>query len=189
MSAGNDGARGDARKRRVPQPDPDGGITGVATRVALTEDECESLFTAGDHHPDHCDCSAYAIEQAFASDCCCEGLLDTIAATERIVAERLRQVEAERDKRHGCWAQAVKQAHAAEVRAEQAEAALAEARQREERVRALGVEWAADADEDEQWLNGPRVGASEAQELPATIRIQRLMVRQLGTALDGGDDA
>jgi hypothetical protein len=136
MSAGNDGARGDARKRRIPQPDPDGGIAltdaewaeymggvkGEAVGVELTEAEREALFTAGDHHPDHCDCSAYVIEQAFAEDDCCGGLLDTIAATESIVAEWLRQVEA-----------AVLRAHVAGDywvnKCKKAEAALAEARQ------------------------------------------------------------
>jgi hypothetical protein len=40
-------------------------------------------------------------------------------------------------------------------------------------VMRLAAEWAAEADEDERWLNGPHVHVSEAREYPATIRQAR----------------
>jgi len=59
------------------------------TGVRLTDAEREALFVAGEHHPDHCDCDAYVIEQAFAEDCCCLALSGTFAAVERILSDRL----------------------------------------------------------------------------------------------------
>lgn len=61
----------------------------MSTPDRLTDEEREELFQAGSHHPEHCACSAYVIEQAFAEDDCCQDLLDTFAAVERILAARL----------------------------------------------------------------------------------------------------
>lgn len=69
----------------------------------LNEDECEAIFSAGGiHHPDHCDCTAYVVEQVFAEDDCCEGLLETFDAVERIIAARVAAaVAAERERTAG----------------------------------------------------------------------------------------
>lgn len=65
-----------------------GAVVHAPPRDALTLAEKERLFAAGDHHPDHCDCSAYVVENGFAADDCCEALLDTFAAVERLLAVR-----------------------------------------------------------------------------------------------------
>lgn len=57
--------------------------------VRLTDEERETLWRAGDHHPDQCDCDPWVIEQAFAEDCCCGPMVDTFAAVESLIAARL----------------------------------------------------------------------------------------------------
>lgn len=42
--------------------------------------------------------------------------------------------------------------------------------------------WRVEADDDERWLNGNRVSASEAQELPALIRQARTHIREITNA-------
>lgn len=63
--------------------------------VRLTEAEREALWAAGDHEPAFCDCTADIIEQAFAEDCCCEGLLLTFEAAEMVIGARLADARAE----------------------------------------------------------------------------------------------
>jgi hypothetical protein len=64
-------------------------------RANLTAEEREEIYRAGDHHPDHCDCSAYVIEQAFAEDDCCQALLDTFDVVASIVAARVEEARTE----------------------------------------------------------------------------------------------
>lgn len=62
--------------------------------IALTETEREAIWASGDHEPNLCDCTADIMEQAFAEDCCCEGLLLTFEAVEMVVTARLIEAEA-----------------------------------------------------------------------------------------------
>ncbi|MGH3973766.1 MAG: hypothetical protein ACRDS9_10645, partial [Pseudonocardiaceae bacterium] len=56
----------------------------------LTEGDREALFTAGDHHPDQCDCTAFADEVGYVPGSeICDGLDDTYRVVERIVAARM----------------------------------------------------------------------------------------------------
>lgn len=60
------------------------------SRYELTEDDREALFTAGNHHPDHCDCTAFADEVGYGPGSeICDGLDDTYRVVERIVADRM----------------------------------------------------------------------------------------------------
>jgi hypothetical protein len=61
-------------------------------RVELTEAEREALFRAGDHHPDHCDCTAFADEVGYAPGSeTCDALADTYDAVTRIKAAARRE--------------------------------------------------------------------------------------------------
>ncbi len=53
--------------------------------VALTNNERFALWQAGDHHPELCDCAG---DDWSADGEWCEGLEDTFAAVERIIAAR-----------------------------------------------------------------------------------------------------
>lgn len=56
----------------------------------LTEGDREALFKAGDHHPDQCDCTAFADEVGYVPGSeICDGLDDTYRVVERIVAARM----------------------------------------------------------------------------------------------------
>lgn len=81
---------------RVHYPDSAPAVPADGARDAgrLSDDEREALFRAGDHHPQHCDCSAYVIEQAFAEDDCCVALNETFASVESILRDRLAEHDA-----------------------------------------------------------------------------------------------
>jgi hypothetical protein len=119
MTTGNDGARAD---------------------VELTEAEV-TLYCA---HPGSCTTIGASTDRCIQPD---DPAMLRRDAERKIknLAERLRQVEAERDAYRKAKQENDErfQIEAGEQRerAEQAEAALAEARQREERVRALAEEW------------------------------------------------
>lgn len=83
----------------------------------LTTEDRKALFEAGDHHPDHCDCTPFADEVDYLPQGTemCEGFEDTLTAVEtivhRAVADELRrQADAIRQRirthgvgmRHGC---------------------------------------------------------------------------------------
>lgn len=60
--------------------------------VELTEAEREALFKAGDHNPDHCDCTAFADEVGYAPGSeICDALADTYDVVERIKAAARRE--------------------------------------------------------------------------------------------------
>jgi hypothetical protein len=144
MTTGNDGARADARKRRIPQPDPDGGIDLTAAEYAEFMDGARGearavmfLCSCGHAPKWHHDTTRGCGYHGFSDDRCqCD--LSSDQAVETIVTERLRQVEAERDSRHDAWVVALKQVSAAEQRAETVES---EWRRLWERVQALAEEW------------------------------------------------
>lgn len=71
-------------------------------------------------------------------------------------------------------------AEAERERANRAEAKLA-------RVRALADEWENEAGEDQAWLNGARVSANEARELPALIQQGLSHAHELRALLDEGE--
>jgi hypothetical protein len=64
-----------------------------------------------------------------------------------------------------------------------------ELRRLKEALGHLAREWEDEANDDEQWLAGPRVSVSEAQEYPATIQVRRACVRQVREALEVPDGA
>jgi len=163
MTTGNDGARAD---------------------VGLTEAERETLglIVARYDHEDQSLTEWHHCATCKGGPCACSGrpwLGDEMAgAIENLLAERLRQVDAERDR-----AQDVARKDEAEKgrmwqhlrdRCAAAEAALAEARQREERVRALASNWL-------------RLAATA---MDAEVREwTKAAATSVLTALDGGDDA
>lgn len=64
---------------------------------ALTPEEREALWRAGDHCPDLCDCTGYAEEVRYEPGFgeVCGGFEDTLEAVERIVAEHVAAAKAE----------------------------------------------------------------------------------------------
>lgn len=93
--------------------------------VELTGVEREALFKAGDHHPDQCDCTAFADEVGYAPGSeICDALADTYDVVARIVAAReaAARREAEDDPAHARMYRALVE------RAERAEAEVAAAR-------------------------------------------------------------
>lgn len=69
-----------------------------AGQVRLTGEEREAIYLAGDHSPEMCDCSAYVMDPEFERDRCCDGLLDTFAAIERILSTRFAEVTGRADR-------------------------------------------------------------------------------------------
>lgn len=60
--------------------------------VELTEAEREALFKAGEHHPDQCDCTAFADEVGYAPGSeICDALADTYDVVARIKAAARRK--------------------------------------------------------------------------------------------------
>lgn len=65
-------------------------------KVTLTIAEREAIYGAGDHHPEQCDCTGYAVEYLDAPGSQhCPALVDTFEAVERIIAARLAKNLAE----------------------------------------------------------------------------------------------
>lgn len=60
----------------------------------LTVAEKDLIVTAGDHHPDLCDCSPYAPENHWADVYICDGLADTCAAVRAVTKARVRAAKA-----------------------------------------------------------------------------------------------
>lgn len=89
-AASNSEARKRQQAREIPHPPATAtneGAVGAEVVGRLTEAERVQIGSAGDHHPEVCDCSSYVVDSGYAPENCCDGLLDTFAAVESILRE------------------------------------------------------------------------------------------------------